>query len=174
MDGREDAGAVMPFHALFLALVTPPLAAILVLVVFGARPLGIPLVFAALAPAYLIGFAPAFLAGRLDQTLAKRGWRVVARLSIAAGIACTAGMAILTPLHLSGRLHGALPPAFPFGAVDVSRAGPRGRPCYSDGFSCNGAGAASRNARTPASFEDGVLELVAGAGFEPTTFRSSA
>lgn len=113
MDGREDAGAVMPFHALFLALVTPPLAAILVLVVFGARPLGIPLVFAALAPAYLIGFAPAFLAGRLDQTLAKRGWRVVARLSIAAGIACTAGMAILTPLHLSGRLHGALPLLFP-------------------------------------------------------------
>lgn len=71
MDGRGDAGEVMSFHALFLALVTPPLAAILVLVVFGARPLGLPLVVATLAPAYFVGFAPAFLAGRLDQALAK-------------------------------------------------------------------------------------------------------
>lgn len=113
MEGREHASAVMRFHALFLALVTPPLAAILVLVVFGARPLGLPLIVATLAPAYFVGFAPAFLAGRLDQALAKRGWRVVARLSIAAGIACTAGIAILAPLHLGNRLQGAWPLLLP-------------------------------------------------------------
>lgn len=113
MKGREQPSEVMPFHELFLALLTPPLAAILLLVVFGAHPIDASLVFATLAPAYFIGFAPAFLAGRLDQALAKRGWHVVARLSIAAGIACTAGMAILAPLHLGNSLHGTSPLLLP-------------------------------------------------------------
>lgn len=113
MDGRQHAGEVMPFHALFLALVTPPLAAILLLVVFGARPLGVPMVLATLAPAYVAGFAPAFLAGRFDQSLARRGWRAVGRLLVAAGLACITGTILLAPLHLTGRLHGALPLLFP-------------------------------------------------------------
>lgn len=113
MDGRQHAGEVMPFHALFLALVTPPLAAILVLVVFGASPVDGSLVLASLAPAYFIGFAPAFLAGRFDRSLARRGWRAVARLSVAAGIAGSTGIAILADLYLTGRLHGTTPLLLP-------------------------------------------------------------
>lgn len=109
LDGREDVGAVMPFHALFLALATPPLAAILLLLMFGASPVDGSLVLAGLPPAYFIGFAPAFLAGRFDRSLARRGWRAVARLSVAAGIAGSTGMAILADLYLTGRLHGTMP-----------------------------------------------------------------
>ena len=110
---REHAGEVVPFHALYLGLVAPPLAALITMAMFGARPLGVPLVLATMAPAYLFGFVPAFLVGRLDRSLAERGWQVPARLSVAAGIAGTVGMAILAPLHFTGRLQGAMPLLFP-------------------------------------------------------------
>lgn len=103
----------MPFHALFLALLTPPLAAFFLLLMFGVRPLGAPLVLATLAPAYFIGFAPAFLAGWLDASLARRGWHALARLALAAAIAAVAGLIVLAPLHLDGRLHGSMPLLIP-------------------------------------------------------------
>ena len=112
-------GAAMPFHALFLALLTPALAAFFLLLIFGARPLGAPLVLAALAPAYLVGFLPAFLAGRLDGLLAQRGWHAPARLATVAGIAIVAGLIVLAPLHLEGFIHGAMPLLFPL-ALAVS------------------------------------------------------
>ncbi len=112
-DGRKDAGAVMPFHALFLALLTPPLAAFFLLLMFGARPLGAPLVLATLAPAYFIGFVPALLAGWLDVLLARHGWRVLARLATVAGMGIIAGLVILAPLHLEGRIHGVMPLLLP-------------------------------------------------------------
>lgn len=116
-DGRQRANAAIPFHALFLALVVPALAAIILLAAFGAQPLGLALVLAALAPAYFIGFAPAFLAGRFDQSLAEKGWSAVTRLSVMAGIAWATGMAIVIPLHLAGHIHGAMPLLFPLALV---------------------------------------------------------
>ncbi|MCD2171984.1 hypothetical protein [Rhizobium sp. C4] len=104
----------MPFHALTLALVMPPLAGLLLLVSFGAWPIGAPLVFSILAPAYVIGAAPAFVAGRLDVRLASRGWRAGSRLASLAALAFVFGAMLLVPFYVSGRIHGAEPLLMPF------------------------------------------------------------
>lgn len=99
----------MPFHALVLALATPPLAGILLMVLYGAWPIGLSLVSSILAPAWFIGAAPAFLAGRLDARLASRGWNAHLRLGVVAALAFTFGAAILAPFYVSGRIRGAEP-----------------------------------------------------------------
>ncbi len=103
----------MPFHAVFLALTVPPLAATLALFLLGASPVGLPLVGSILAPAYVIGGGPAFLAGRLDAALARRGWSVASRLAGAAGLGCLAGLVVLAPLSLAGMIGGPLPLLLP-------------------------------------------------------------
>lgn len=109
-EASEAGGArrvrVMRFHASFLALVAPPLAAVLLLWLFGASPLTVPLMLSALPPAYVLGAVPAFLAGRLDGALARRGWGASARLAVAASIGGGLGLLVLAPLYLTGRIHG--------------------------------------------------------------------
>ncbi len=101
-NGRVDG--VMPFHPLFLALVLPPLAAIGTLFAFGAdAPLG-PALLAALPPAYLFGAVPALLGGVLDRHLARRRVAKVLRLAVAAALAATAGLVLLAPALLTGRI----------------------------------------------------------------------
>ncbi|MFP5077726.1 hypothetical protein ACLE20_10505 [Rhizobium sp. YIM 134829] len=119
------AARLMPFHATFLALTVPPVAAVLTLQLFGAAPLGPGLIASVLPPAYLIGAAPAFLGGRLDGVLARRGWRLVSRLTLAAGLSGLAGLLILAPLFLTGRTRGALPLLAPaaFAAAAVAALG---------------------------------------------------
>lgn len=103
-NGRVDG--VMPFHPLFLALVLPPLAAIGTLFAFGAdAPLG-PALLAALPPAYLFGAVPALLGGVLDRHLARRRVAKVLRLAVAAALAATAGLVLLAPALLTGRIQG--------------------------------------------------------------------
>lgn len=110
---REGSSAVMPFHALTLALVAPPLAGGLLLLFFDAWPIGLPLVVSILAPSYFIGGVPAFLAGRLDAALAVRGWSALRRLGCVAVLAGATGATILPPLYVSGRIHGVLPLLLP-------------------------------------------------------------
>lgn len=105
--------AVIPFHAALMALAIPLVAVILLLTVFGAQPIGMPQVLSALAPACLLGSAPAFLAGRLDGALANRGWRGPARLAATPGMAAATGAAILAPLYLTDRIRGAMPLLLP-------------------------------------------------------------
>ncbi|OLP53942.1 hypothetical protein BJF92_09285 [Rhizobium rhizosphaerae] len=98
----------MPFHAAFLALVVPPFTGALVFAMFGAD-LSLRLIASLLAPAYLLGAAPAFLCGRLDRRLARLGWSGAARLAVASGLGGLAGLVVLGPLFLKGSIHGALP-----------------------------------------------------------------
>ena len=120
--GSEPAkGRIMPFHATFLAIVAPPMAAALCLRALGADPLGLRLLASGLAPAYLLGAAPAFLGGRLDRTLAERGATVLARLLVAALFGGGLGLVILLPLYLAGSIHGTMPLLVPiaFGLAAV-------------------------------------------------------
>ena len=110
---RGIAGALMPFHALILTLLAPPLAGVQLLFLMGARPFDLSLVASMLAPVYFIGAAPAFLAGRLDAMLASSGWSVARRLAAIAAIGGAAGGVILAPLYIAGMMHGALPLLFP-------------------------------------------------------------
>ena len=111
----------MPFHAAFLALTVPPVAAVLALSLFGAAPIGMRLIASVLPPAYALGAAPAFLGGRLDRRLARKGWTIAARLTTAALLALAAGLALLAPFYLTGRIGGAppllLPVAFALSAL---------------------------------------------------------
>lgn len=109
-DAQEEvtdrADGVMPFHGLVLAVILPPLAAFATLFAFGAdAPLG-PALLAALPPAYLLGAVPALLAGVLDRHLARRGVGKLLRLAVAAGLAATAGLGLLAPALLTGRIQG--------------------------------------------------------------------
>lgn len=105
---RSD-GPVMPFHATFLTLAVPPIAAVGTLALLGASPIGLALIASVLAPAYGIGAAPAFLAGRLDAALARRGWSVPSRFATAAGLGALAGLVVLAPFYLTGMVGGAIP-----------------------------------------------------------------
>lgn len=99
----------MSFHATFLAVTVPPIAAVLILALLGAAPIGPGLVASVLAPAYFIGAVPAFLAGRLDAVLARRGRSIFSRFATAAGLACLVGLIFLTPLYLNGMVGGPIP-----------------------------------------------------------------
>ncbi len=112
--GSEPAkGRIMPFHATFLAIVAPPMAAALCLRALGADPLGLRLLASGLAPAYLLGAAPAFLGGRLDRTLAEGGATALARLLVAALFGGGLGLVILLPLYLAGLVSGTIPMLVP-------------------------------------------------------------
>lgn len=100
---------VMPFHAAVLAVLTPPLAAVITLLLFGAAPISPILVASALAPAYLVGALPAFLAGRLDGALVTRGRSRMTRLACFASLGAISGLLILVPFYLTGRIGGAMP-----------------------------------------------------------------
>lgn len=115
-----DGGRLLlPFHAAVMAVSVPLLAAVLLLALFGAGPVGLSLVLSALAPACLLGSLPAFFSGRLDGALARKGWTALARLAAIGGIGAAAGGAILTPLYLTDRIHGAMPLLLPL-ALAVS------------------------------------------------------
>lgn len=120
--GREARERrLIPFHATFLAIVAPPLAAALCLRVLGAEPVGFRLLASVLAPAYLLGAVPAFLGGRLDRALVEGGASILARLSVAAHFGGGLGLVILLPLYLAGSIHGTMPLLVPaaFGLAAV-------------------------------------------------------
>lgn len=100
-------------HGLFLTLIAPLFAAVLLLLLYGAWPLDLPLVLSALIPAYAIGAVPAFFAARIDRAVARNGYGAGTRLSVAAGIACVIGLLILSPLYLTDRVHGTMPLLLP-------------------------------------------------------------
>lgn len=119
----ERTKSLMPFHAAFLGLTVPPVAAALVLFLLGASPTGLPLLTSSLAPAYLIGGVPAFLAGNLDVALARSGWGAAARLAVAAGLGSLAGMFVLAPLYLAGMVGGFLPLLLPLACAAAAVVG---------------------------------------------------
>lgn len=111
---RDRDGGLKSFHPVLIALLLPPLAAVLLLAVYGAWPIGGTLVASTLAPAYLIGAGPSLIGGWLDLLLARKRWHPISRLSVAAGMGFLAGLALLLPLSLSGMIGGSLPLRLPF------------------------------------------------------------
>ena len=112
-DTARRTEPIMPFHASFLALSTPLLAAVLGLFFLGASPIGIPLIASVLAPAFGIGGMPAFLAGRLDAALLRKGWSVSVRLVTVGGLGFLAGLVVLAPFYLGGMVGGPVPLLLP-------------------------------------------------------------